>query len=130
MLISGLLILTGCSESELPVATSGVRKAEVKVETDLEETTVDQQNVRARLLNNNKIGAIKHLYIISPYSGIILLYSTVKGKVTCSGKGLTPVTVDDTRLGFPVMFDNREYNTQEVLQDDGTYGSSDPYIFR
>lgn len=131
LLISGLLILTGCTETEtdLPSSSSGVKKASVKVETDLEGATVEQQNVRARLLNDNKVGAIKHLYIISPYSGKILLYSTVKGKVTSSSKRLTPVTVDDTRSGFPVMFNNREYNTQEVLQDDGTYGSSDPYIF-
>lgn len=129
LLVSGLLILTGCIESDLPSSSSGVKKASVKVETDLEGITVEQQNVRARLLNDNKVGAIKHLYIISPYSGKILLYSTVKGKVTSSGKRLTPVTVNDTKLGFPVMFNNREYYTQEVLQDDGTYGSSDPYIF-
>lgn len=130
ILISGLY-LTGCVEfkSNLPVASSGVRKATVKVETNLEGVTVEQQNVRARLLNDNKLGAIKHLYIISPYSGKILLYSTVKGKVTSSGKRLTPMTVDDTRLGFPVSFNNKEYYTKEVLQDDGTYGSSDPYIF-
>lgn len=131
MLIGGLLILTGCIETEtdLPSSSSGVKKASVKIATDLEGATVEQKNVRARLLNDNKVGAIKHLYIISPYSGKILLYSTVKGKVTSSGKRLTPLSVDDTRLGFPVSFNKREYYTKEVLQDDGTYGSSDPYIF-
>lgn len=129
LIISGLLILTGCTETKLPYSSSGVKKASVKVETDLEGITVEQQNVKARLLNDNKVGAIKHLYIISPYSGKILLYSTVKGKVTSSGKRLTPLSVNDTRLGFPVRFNNSEYYTNEVLQDDGTYGSSDPYIF-
>ncbi len=118
-----------------PVSASGVQKAEVQVPTNALGVTVEQQNVRDRLLMDNKVGAIKHLYIISPESGVILLYSTVKGKVTSSGKRLTPRTViattdmpNDVR-GFPVKIGSEQKYTGEVLQDDGTYGDSDPYIY-
>ena len=132
MLIASSLTLSvsGCGIGDSPISSSGVKKATVKVETNLEGTTIEQQNVKNRLLTDNKIGAIKHLYIISPYSGKILLYSTVKGKVTSSGKRLTPTSVNNdgiSKLTFRIGDDN--YNTNEVLQDDGTYGSSDPYIF-
>lgn len=132
VLILGLSTLTGCLanlESDAPTASSGVKKTAVKVQTDLEGVTVEQQNVRNRLLNDNRVGAIKHLYIVSPYSGKILLYSTVKGKVTSSGKRLTPLNISGSGAEFPLKIGNSQYLTTEVLQDDGTYGSSDPYIF-
>ena len=132
MLIAGSLILSvsSCRVEDSPVSSSGVKKATVKVETNLEGTTIEQQNVKNRLLTDNRIGAIKHIYIISPYSGKILLYSTVKGKVTSSGKRLTPTSISDDGISKPqVKIGNNHYDTNEVLQDDGTYGSSDPYIF-
>lgn len=121
--------LISTQEKNLPIASSEVKKATVKVQTDIEGLTIEQQNVKNRLLADNKVGAIKHLYIISPYSGKVLLYSTVKGKVTSSGKRLTPVTVNNTSNGFPIKVGSSQYYTSEVLQDDGTYGSSDPYIY-
>ena len=83
---------------------------------------------------DNKVGAIKHLYVISPTSGVILLYSTVKGKVTSSGKRLTPrsVAISERGLsyeGFEVKFGKDVQHTAEVLEDDGTYGDSEPYIY-
>ncbi len=129
--------LIGCGGGGYkPVSDSGVSKKSVKVTTDADGNTVEQKNVISRLENDNKIGAIKHLYIISPYSGQTILYSTVKGKVTSSGKRLTPTTVNSiagaeftgvdpniVTIGGIAMF------TNEVIQDDGTYGSSEPYIY-
>jgi len=116
-----------------PKSESGVTKTSVKVQTDANGLTVEQKQVSKRLLNDNKPGAIKHLYVISPYSGQVILYSTVDGKVTSSGKRLTPTTVaasdDQYNGGIPVMIGGRRCWTNEVLQDDGTYGTSDPYIF-
>src|SRR6185436_8733655 len=60
-------------------------------------------------------------------------YSTVRGKVTSSGKRLTPKTVvvgDGHEAHRYYGFDavgGRE--TSEVLQDDGTYGDSVEYVF-
>lgn len=84
---------------------------------------------------DNEPGSIKHLYVISAYSGQVLIYSTVKGKVTSSGKRLNPYSVSVTsgeynyNEGIPVTIDGKQYTTGEVLQDDGTYGSSSEYIY-
>lgn len=134
-IIAALFIFTSCEEVQRsqPVSNSGVSKANVKVHTDLNGNTSEQLNIMGRLEEDNKPGSIKHLYIISAYSGQVLLYSTVKGKVTSSGKRLTPVTVatSDAQYcgGIPVTIGGRNCWTSEVLQDDGTYGSSVEYIY-
>lgn len=107
-------------------STSGVAKATVKVQTGSDGLTVEQRNVKERVLMDNKPGSVKHLYVIAPESGQCILYSTVQGKVTSSGKRLSPSSVSP---GFTVKFGDRDLTTNEVLSDDGTYGSSDPYIF-
>lgn len=121
-----------------PQSASGVKKASVQVETDSNGHTVEQNNIAKRLEQDNKPGSIKHLYVISAYSGQTLLYSTVQGKVTSSGKRLTPTTVtsQDCANGCGSEFNGMNYwfpdgwhRSSEVTQDDGTFGSSDPYIF-
>jgi hypothetical protein len=116
-------------------SASGVSKADVKVPIGADGLTAEQRNVRQRLLEDNKPGAIKHLYVISPYSGQVLLYSTVKGKVTSGGKRLTPTTVaaysgaNYGSRGFGIDINGNTMETGEVLQDDGTYGSSGEYLY-
>lgn len=111
---------------------SGVTKATTKVQTGSDGLTVEQNNVQHRLKMDNTPGSIKHLYVISAFSGQVILYSTVKGKVTSSGKRLNPSTVvvgasgDYRRNGFDAVGGNV---TSEVLEDDGTYGSSAEYIY-
>lgn len=121
-----------CQQQRSPASASGVDKKTVTVATDSQGWSIEQRNVAERLKVDNMPGAIKHLYIISPYSGQTILYSTVKGKVTSGGKRLTPTTVvvgssgDFKRDGFDAVGGT---TTSEVLQDDGTYGSSCEYIF-
>ena len=129
LIITTLLVvfgLVGCDE--ISTSNSGVQKADVVVGTGADGLTVEQRNVKERILIDNKIGSIKHLYVISAYSGQCLIYSTVKGKVTSSGKRLTPSSVSG-EYGFLVQFGNDQEYTNEVLQDDGTYGSSNEYIY-
>lgn len=120
-------------DAPTPTSTSGVGEATVSVPTGSDGFTAEQRNVRERLLEDNKPGAIKHLYVISAYSGQVLIYSTVRGKVTSGGKRLTPNTISGTLNrngnGFRVDFGDLETNTQEVLQDDGTYGASMDYLY-
>lgn len=133
--IAAIIPLTGCDELVQSQVTSdsGVDKKTVTVATDSEGWSIEQRNVADRLKIDNLPGSIKHLYIISPYSGQVIMYSTVKGKVTSGGKRLTPtaVSVGFNELGYPRGgFDALGGNTTtEVLQDDGTYGSSTEYIF-
>lgn len=118
-----------------PQSTSGVAQTRVQVPTGEDGLTAEQRNVRQRLLEDNKPGAIKHLYVISAYSGQVLIYSTVRGKVTSSGKRLAPTTVaagcayQEGCWGSRVSIGGDKNMTAEVLQDDGTYGSSVEYIY-
>ena len=91
----GLCVLfVGCdfgnTEYKEPQSKSGVTKATVKIKTDENGFTVEQKNIGRRLKIDNESGSIKHLYIVSSYTGDVILYSTVKGKVTSSGKRLNP----------------------------------------
>lgn len=85
-------IITSCGpvEKRVDTARSGVKETSVQVETDINGLTAEQKNVKERLIEDNKPGAIKHFYLLSAYSGQVLMYSTVKGKVTSSGKRLSP----------------------------------------
>jgi len=138
------LVITGCGipsnepAAPAPQSTSGVQKVSVKVEKGSDGMTTEQRNIADRLKNDNKPGSIKHLYVISAYSGQVIIYSTVRGKVTSSGKRLTPNTVaagyqggeyNARHYGIPVDIGGEGYRTGEVLQDDGTYGTSDAYIY-
>ena len=68
---------TGCGMTTAPPkSASGVSKANVKVPTDVNNLTREQKNVGRRLLDENKPGAVQHLYIISAYSGQVLMGST------------------------------------------------------
>lgn len=128
-LVSLLFLLTvGCLETSperVIVSDSGVKKTSVVVQTNAKGITNEQENVGTRLQEDAKIGAVKHLYVISPYSGDCILYCTVIGKVTSSGKRLTnPLEL--------VRGDRGEWNGDFVMpaiQDDGTFGSSCPYIY-
>lgn len=129
-----LFLLMGAQDSchPDPVSTSGVTKAEAKVVVGSDGLTTEQRNIKRRLEQDNKPGAIQHLYVLSAYSGQVLIYSTVQGKVTSSGKRLTPshlVSSGDS-INLPNLDGTtRSYYTDEMIGDDGTYGSSEPYLY-
>lgn len=138
VLVSVVVIsfLSGCDQQRteaIPESASGVKKATVHVPTNSEGLTTEQQNIRERLLEDNKPGSVKHLYVVSAYSGQVIIYSTVRGKVTSGSKRLTPTKItssyDMMSGGFVVDIGPRRMNTDEVLQDDGTYGSSMEYLY-
>lgn len=108
---------------------SGIGKASVKINPGEDGLTVEQRNIKERLERDNTPGAIKHLYIISPYSGQVLLYSTVDGKVTSSGKRLAPYQGSGANGPFYVEINGNTVYTDELIQDDGTFGNSNPYIY-
>jgi len=130
------LTITSCDDFSRPQqkSDSGVKKASTKVQTDMNGRTIEQENIIKRLERDNEPGSIKHLYIISAYTGDVLQYSTVKGKVTSGGKRLSPKTVEGNGYNNPgnnnmVWLGGKEYTTNEVLDDGGTYGESGNYLF-
>lgn len=136
MLITlALVTLTACDLHTPAVSASGVKKANIKIAVGSDGLTTEQRNIADRLKIDNSPGSIKHLYVISAYSGQVLIYSTVRGKVTSGGKRLTPTSVCNYRQGdsysggFTVDIGGKDQTTLEVLQDDGTYGSSTDYLY-
>lgn len=122
-------------EPNRPVSTTGVSKATATVTTQANGLTVEQDNIKRRIEMENQPGTMKFLYVISSMTGDIILYSSVKGKVTSSGKRLTPSSVyaadpyQSTRWGNLIQIGDKWQLTNEVLQDDGTYGSSIEYLY-
>lgn len=106
-------------------ASTGVKKAQADIAVGTDGLTTEQCNVKKRLEEDNKPGALKHLYVISAMSGQVLIYSTVDGKVTSSGKRLTsPVTFKHGDRG-----ESGGDFVVPALQDDGTHGSSVEYVY-
>lgn len=128
-----LPILMGADEGcgQAPKSASGANKANAKIALDSGGLTAEQRNIKERLEDDNKPGAIKHLYVISAYSGQVLIYSTVAGKVTSSGKRLTPAESHPRGdSGWQVDFNGVTAYSPESLGDDGAYGSGAvPYIY-
>ncbi len=121
-------VIAGCDNHPSVMSTSGVSKASVKIETGPDGLTVEQRNVHDRLKLDNTVGSIKHLYLTSSITGKPFFYATVKGKITSGNKRLTPSTVVPGQLnmsdGFSITINGNSFMTTEVMQDDGTYGSS------
>lgn len=131
-----LALVVGCKPEVEPVSSSGVHQATTTVPVGSDGLTIEQHNVKARLAIDNKPGSIKHLYLLSPFNGRQIFYSTVKGKVTSSGKRLAPKTVnwrlngaEIANSGIAVPIADRWTVTNEVIQDDGTYGESSEYLY-
>ena len=128
--------LIGCVEQEgTPQSSTGVSKVTASVTTQANGLTVEQDNIKHRIEMENQPGTMKYLYVISAMTGDIILYSSVKGKITSSGKRLTPNTVSQNlsseyaSTGFQIDINGKRMTTTEVLQDDGTYGSSIEYLY-
>lgn len=126
----------------VPAAAIAVERITVKVPVDaVTGRTVEQSNIANRLGQDNKPGAILHLYVLSPESGQAIIYSTVRGKVTSSGKRLTPRSTIEKYVtgsgdskttvyeGQRVIIQDAQHVTTEIVQDDGTYGNSVPYFY-
>lgn len=131
---------SGCTGSAPPAkSASGVSIAQVTVEVGPDGLTATQRNVAKRLKRDNTSGAYKFVYVISCYTGQVMYQSIALPKVESSGRRLTPTTVAIQRdtneslgvdeNGFSVTIGGHTHYTNEVLQDDGGYGSSIEYLF-
>lgn len=136
--VAALIIvsITSCGDltTNQQQSDSGVTKASTAVQTDANGKTIEQENIIERLKRDNQPGSIKHLYIISSYTGDVLQYSTVKGKVTSGNKRLSPKTVNGdgyqkSTYNNWVNIGGQNYTTDEVLDDGGAYGESGNYMF-
>lgn len=135
------LLICGCDipsgDNYVPKSNAGVAQTKADIPINENGRTVEQENILKRYKIDNTVGSIKHLYVISPVSGQVLIYSTVDGKVTSSGKRLTPKTVaaidgefiGSQHYGMATKINNEWHRSSEVIQDDGTYGDSIDYLY-
>ncbi len=134
-IISSIILFTSCGVNTQQTSDSGVTKASTAVQTDATGKTIEQANIIERLKRDNQLGSIKHLYVISSYTGDVLQYSTVKGKVTSGNKRLSPKSVNGNSGALAninyntVNIGGYSYITDEVLDDGGAYGESGNYMF-
>lgn len=125
-----LVPLTICACANEVQSISGTKMAVVEdVEKNKEGHTLEQESI----INKVKVDAsVKtwYLYVISPVDRKLILFSTVKGKVTSSGKRLTPKkTTGSNGAGLYFKIKDNEYFTDEILGEDGTYGDSSEYLY-
>jgi hypothetical protein len=130
------MFFMGCTAGEPTQAGSdaGVQKAVAVVQTDAAGHTVEQNNIIKKYAMDNDPATIRFVYIISPYDHKVISKFTAVGKVTSSGKRLTPTEVGSPSGGYrnwamPVVIAGEQRYTGEVIQDDGTYGTSAEYLY-
>ena len=108
------IALTGCLSESTKSRES--EKAQAAANSINFTENAEIENIKRRLeltAGVNKIGYI----VLFNDAGQPILYTTTKGKVTSGGKRLTP---EDTLT---------QSGIRRAASDEGTYGSSSPYIF-
>ena len=143
VILIAAIFMAGCTQSTpAPQATadSGVQKATASVQTDASGHTVEQNNIIEKYKQDNNPATIRYVYLISPYDHKVIYKTTVKGKITSSGKRLTPASVAASPYmtangytqyggGIVTYIGGNSYYSSDVIQDDGTYGNSMEYLY-
>jgi len=139
VVVIGAALAFGAAFARDVESASGVKPAHVEVRPNpATGRTTEQENIAERYHRDNIPGSVKHFYVLAPKSGAVILYSTVQGKVTSGGKRLTPRTSiekydcgkDCTHYeGIRILIGGVEQITTEMMQDDGTFGNSVPYLY-
>ncbi len=122
------LLFAGCGPEAQSV--SGARMATVgTLPLDSNGRTAEQANIVQKIQSESTHDKTWYLYIISPYSGKVILRSTTKGKITSSGRRLTPAKVEAEGGGFRFDVGGYRVLTNEIASEDGTYGPLAEYIY-
>lgn len=131
------LVAVGCAPySTEMVATGGATQVSdlgFKIPKNSQGNTAEQQNIIDRLKVTTDPTKVLWIHLMTA-EGRILQRLSVTRKVTSSGKRLEPVTAASRayQADYYPQFrgaDGKWYATSEFMQPDGTYGSSDSYIF-
>ncbi|KKR13300.1 MAG: hypothetical protein UT43_C0047G0003 [Parcubacteria group bacterium GW2011_GWC1_39_29] len=131
--IFALLAMVACDSvpTTPPQSASGATQAKpTTVPKNSNGNTVEQQNVEDRLKVTQDPTKIMWIHLIS-LDGKILRRMPIRNKVTSSGKRLEPMTASTygNQYSSGSLPAYGGYYTSELIGPDGTYGSSDPYIF-
>lgn len=131
------IVLAACSEPLAPMQATGgaelVTELGFQIPKNAQGHTAEQQNIIDRLRVTTDPTKVLWIHLIA-LDGKIIQRMPVAHKVTSSGKRLEPVTAGSSAeygADYPVFVgaDGKAYETTEFIQPDGTFGSSDNYIF-
>ena len=113
-------ILSGCVDSP--------RQELVEQKAPSLSYSIERENIIKRIQMSNDKNVIQWIYGISD-TGSVIFFSPVVGKVTSGNKRLEPQIMDNGQCSFADTVNNGRLCTNEIMQNDGTYGSSDSYVF-
>ena len=125
-LVSICLVLTGCdvSQTEESAKNTQADKAAAAANSITFTDNAEINNIKDRITLTSKPGLLGYVAIINKV-GSVVMYTPVRGKITSGNKRLTkPWELHRTDCG-----PNYCVNTTEAPSDEGTYGSSNPYIY-
>ena len=131
-LAATVLTLGACNPKESPNKHKQAEKAAAVAESIKFTENAEIENIKKRLELTSKPGQIGFITLLNS-AGQPIAYYSVKGKITSSGKRLTPTNVvydfcqyrveRDAHLGGPCDA------VVKAPSDEGTWGSSSPYIY-
>lgn len=140
LLLAGLLlalVMTACGVPSVPQEGTGgatqVQDLGFTIPKNSQGNTSEQQNIIDRLKVTTDPTKVLWIHLIA-LDGKIIQRMPVAHKVTSSGKRLEPVSAASSAeygYNYPLVKGGNGviYETNELIQPDGTFGSSDNYIF-
>lgn len=121
------LLLSACGEdgqTAAPVKVAQAQKAAEAANSIQFSENSEIDNIKRRLELTSNPGQIGFVLLLNEM-GKPVMYASVKGKITSGGKRLTPPWQK-------VRLDCGQYCSEDLAEgpsDEGTYGSSNPYVF-
>ena len=125
--IAASLALVGCGPDgtvQAPVKVAQAQKAAEAANSIQFSENSEIDNIKKRLELTSNPGQIGFVLLLNEM-GKPVMYASVKGKITSGGKRLTPPWQK-------VRLDCGQYCSEDIAEgpsDEGTYGSSNPYVF-
>lgn len=121
MILLASTLIGGCVRNDPPSKKNEQAKIAEKAANNIKFTAnAEIENITKRLQITSDPGLMGYVVLLSE-SGQPVLYTTVKGKITSGSKRLTKPYEYDSISG--------SYSLVDAPSDEGTYGSSNPYIF-
>jgi hypothetical protein len=126
----GLLGADGGCEQKIQTSASGATQVTsfTKIPLNSRGNTSEQQNILDRIAVTTDPTKVLWIHLIA-LDGKIIKRMPVRSKATSSGKRLEPRHAADTYNKYYPDAGIGNFETDEFLQPDGTYGESDPYIY-
>jgi len=120
IIIAGLasLALVGCNFGTDTARDKQAQKAAAAAESIRFSENAEIENIKKRLTLTADPGLIGYVVLLNEM-GQPIVYTTVKGKITSGSK----------RLTSPEEWSTNSSTYRQAPSDEGTYGSSNPYIY-